>query len=126
MQGRSNAKILAEEQQWCYRISDCSNADYAAMYPYFPINLGQMEIMVPRPSEAWWPEAEFAFASNVGKFMAGEMTLEEALAAAQAEAEQIVADAGYAGVFKNYTPDEKEAQACTELASLGVQHPDCN
>ena len=126
MQGRTNAKILAEEQQWCYRISDCSNADYASMYPYFPINLGQMEIMVPRPSEAWWPEAEFAFASNVGKFMAGEMTLEEALAAAQAQAEQIVADAGYAGVFKNYTPDEKEAQACTELASLGVQHPDCN
>ena len=49
------------------------------------------------PSEPWWPEAEFAFASNVGDFMAGKASIDEALAAAQKKAEEIVKKASYAG-----------------------------
>ena len=125
MQGKSNAKILADEQKWCYRISHCNGLRYSKLYPYFPINLGQMEIMVPRPSEPWWPEAEFAFSSSVGNYMAGKVTLDEALSTAQKKAEAIVKKAGYAGIKHNLTPSEKEVQACRELNRLGVDHPDC-
>ena len=125
MQGKTNAKILADEQKWCYRISHCNGLRYSKLYPYFPINLGQMEIMVPRPSEPWWPEAEFAFSASVGNYMAGKVTLDEALSTAQKKAEAIVKKAGYAGIKRNLTPSEKEVQACRELTKLGVIHPDC-
>ena len=81
--------------------------------------------MVPRPSEPWWPEAEFAFASNVGNYMAWKVSIDEALATAQKKAEAIVKKAGYAGKKHNLSPPEKEKQACRELERLGVSHPDC-
>jgi hypothetical protein len=62
----------------------------------------------------------------MGAVVAGTKTVEQALNDAQAQVEQIVADAGYNdGSHTWYSTEDREQFACDLFAEIGVEHPDC-
>lgn len=124
--GKTNAQEVSEDGGWAIRTTQYTNPQLVEKYPYFPVNLEQVEVSIARPSEPWWPEVEFAFGKELERALLGEKSVEEALSDAETQVRDIVAGYGYyEEPHRYYHPQEKEEIACEALADIGIDHPDC-
>ncbi|NWF70331.1 MAG: extracellular solute-binding protein [Chloroflexi bacterium] len=123
--GMQFARLLAEQYGAGHRISVLTDPELVAQYPHLTANYIAMQVGIGRPSTPWWPEAENALGQGLQAAVAG-TPVEEAMGAAQAEVERIVAENGYNdGTFTYVTVEQREVFVCQLFARIGVSSPEC-
>jgi len=124
--GNAMMKSFADEYGYAPLISVFTDPELAEKHPYLPLYYDMSLVAKPRVIEPWWLEAEFAIGTDLTQAFSRDLTVDEALEKADADARRIVEAAGYYDGNHHYLNAEKlEAQACAFYDKLGVKHQDC-
>ena len=124
MIGKSNSDKYIELGKSAIRISQYEDPDLLETYPWFELNGKQVTVSIGRPQNAWWGEAQFIMGKYGVEIMTAGVSVEDAMATADAELKQLLTDYKvYEQGDRYYTADERDQQLLDLLADLGIPAP---